>query len=179
MTTQSVRLRQHPELPNPVSGSGGEGFAALTATRRNDCTTRTGPHTKTEAVNARAASVVRLERPLALGHGQHSSKFIDASRRHGSNIGENSGVHPQGGDGTTSKLDSSQHETATSPQGDCSRVLTTHGQVKLAHLRFPRESVDRHAEDRQMLAPQLPMCQTAVRLPTLLLASMHGLADEP
>src|SRR6478672_5604963 len=97
MTTQSVRLRQHPELPNPVSGSGGEGFAALTATRRNDCTTRTGPHTKTEAVNARAASVVRLERPLALGHGQHSSKFIDASRRHGSNIGENSGVHPQVG----------------------------------------------------------------------------------
>ncbi len=91
-----------PRAPEPSVGSGGERFAALTATRRNDCTTRTGPHTKTEAVNARAASVVRLERPLALGHGQHSSKFIDASRRHGSNIGENSGVHPQGGDGTTS-----------------------------------------------------------------------------
>jgi hypothetical protein len=29
-------------------------------------------------MNARAAAIVRLERPLALGHGQHSSRFEGA-----------------------------------------------------------------------------------------------------
>lgn len=57
---------------------GGEFLASLTTTRGHDCTTCTRTHTKTEAVNTRAASVVRLERPLALGHGEHSSKIIDA-----------------------------------------------------------------------------------------------------
>lgn len=83
-TAQAVRLRQHPELPLP--GSGGEGGAALAATRRHDRATRTGAHPETEAVNARAAAIVRLERPLALGHGRHSSKFCDARRRQRSNI---------------------------------------------------------------------------------------------
>ncbi len=64
----------------PVRESGGERSAALTATRRNDRATRTGAHPETEAVNARAASVVRLERPLALGHGRHSSKILRRRR---------------------------------------------------------------------------------------------------
>mgnify|MGYP007050312973 CR=1 FL=1 len=68
----------------PVTGSGGERSAALAATRGNDGATRTGPHPETEAVNARAASVVRLERPLALGHGQHSSRIAAPVWRPGS-----------------------------------------------------------------------------------------------
>lgn len=68
---QPIRLRQHPSVRKRRSGS--EGFAALAATRGNDGATRTGPHPETEAVNTRPTTVVRLERPLALGHGQHSS----------------------------------------------------------------------------------------------------------
>lgn len=76
---QPIRLRKHPELQaSDERLSGCEFFAALAATCGNDCTTRTGTHTKTEAMNARAAAIVRLERPLALGHGQHSSRFEDA-----------------------------------------------------------------------------------------------------
>ena len=82
VATQTGTAQATPRAPELEIRSGGEGIAALTATRRNDCTTRTGTHTKTEAVNTRAAAIIRLERPLALGHGQHSSKFIDASRRH-------------------------------------------------------------------------------------------------
>lgn len=37
-------------------------------------------------MNTRAASVVRLERPLALGHGQHSSIICGTRRRHWSNV---------------------------------------------------------------------------------------------
>jgi hypothetical protein len=70
----------------PVTGSGGEGSAALLATRCHDGAARTGPHPETEAVNTRAASVVRLERPLALGHGQHSSIIAAPVRRHRSNV---------------------------------------------------------------------------------------------
>jgi len=78
-SVQSIRLRKHPELQGPDERiSGCEFFTALAATCGNDCTTRTGTHTKTEAMNARAAAIVRLERPLALGHGQHSSRFEDA-----------------------------------------------------------------------------------------------------
>lgn len=67
---QPIRLRQHPSVRG---GSGSEFGAALAATRRNDGATRTGAHPETEAVDARPTTVVRLERPLALGHGQHSS----------------------------------------------------------------------------------------------------------
>ena len=73
---QPMWLRQHPSVRTRRYRSGGQCVAALTATRRNDCATRTGPHPETEAVNTRAASVVRLERPLALGHGEHSSKIV-------------------------------------------------------------------------------------------------------
>jgi hypothetical protein len=71
---QPIRLRQH--LSIRVRGrrkSGGQLVAALATARRNDGASRTGTHPETEAVNSRATSVVRLERPLALGHGQHSS----------------------------------------------------------------------------------------------------------
>lgn len=68
---QPIRLRQHPSVRG--RGSGSEGSAALTAARRDDGATGTGAHPETEAVNARPTTVVRLERPLALGHGQHSS----------------------------------------------------------------------------------------------------------
>ena len=77
-SVQPIRLRKHPELQNSDElKSGCEFFAALAATCGNDCTSCTGTHTKTEAMNARAAAIVRLERPLALGHGQHSSRFVD------------------------------------------------------------------------------------------------------
>jgi hypothetical protein len=54
-------------------------FAALTATCRDDGATSTSPHTETETVRARATPVVRLERPLALGHGQHSSNSMSTA----------------------------------------------------------------------------------------------------
>jgi hypothetical protein len=98
---QPVRLRKHPDArgsskpplrrsyrrrglrgsADPASDtefdgkSGGEGAAALTAARGNDGAARTGPHPETETVDARPTTVVRLERPLALGHGQHSSNW--------------------------------------------------------------------------------------------------------
>lgn len=70
---QPIRLRQHPSVRK--RGSGSEFGAALAATRRNDGATRTGAHPEAEAVNPRPTTVVRLERPLALGHGQHSSSW--------------------------------------------------------------------------------------------------------
>jgi hypothetical protein len=98
---QPVRLRKHPDIrgsaepPNRLSyrrrglrgsadrasdtefdwKSGGEAGAALTAPRGDDGAARTGPHPKTETVDPRPTTVVRLERPLALGHGQHSSNW--------------------------------------------------------------------------------------------------------
>lgn len=58
-----------------TDGSGRELGAALAATRRHDGAARTGPHPETEAVDTSPTTVVRLERPLALGHGQHSSSW--------------------------------------------------------------------------------------------------------
>lgn len=127
-------LRQHPELPIPATESGGERCAALTTTRRHDRTTRTGTHTKTEAVNARAASVVRLERPLALGHGQHSSKFF--RRRSAPWIWRIRKLHTQRCRGPVCWASSSQRKPVTSPEGDCSRVLIAPCQVKPAHRVF-------------------------------------------
>ena len=51
----------------------GQGSAALSATARNDGTSGAGPHAGAEAVHASATTVIRLEGPLALGHGHHSS----------------------------------------------------------------------------------------------------------
>src|SRR6184192_2855578 len=58
-----------------TDGSGRELGAALAATRRHDGATRAGPHPETEPVDPRPTTVVRLERPLALGHGLHSSSW--------------------------------------------------------------------------------------------------------
>lgn len=129
VTAQTVRLRQHPELLNRRSG--GQRSAALTATRRHDCPTCTGTHTKTEAVNPRAASVVRLERPLALGHGQHSSKFGGASRRRWYVLLENLVSPPGRCDDATWPPGPARNRHP--PQGDCLRVLIRACQVKLAH----------------------------------------------
>lgn len=49
--------------------SGRQRAAALTAPVGHDRTPRTGPHAQAEAMHAGSAPVVRLEGPLALGHG--------------------------------------------------------------------------------------------------------------
>ena len=82
VATQPERLRQHPELLNSKSDQAVRESRPLRRRAETIARPATGTHTKTEAVNTRAAAIIRLERPLALGHGQHSSKFIDASRRH-------------------------------------------------------------------------------------------------
>ena len=46
---------------------------ALAAASRHDGAAGTGPHTQTEAVHTGPTAVVRLESPLALGHGYISS----------------------------------------------------------------------------------------------------------
>jgi hypothetical protein len=50
-------------------GSGRKRAAALTPPAGHDHTARAGPHAQPEAVYAGSAPVVRLEGPLALGHG--------------------------------------------------------------------------------------------------------------
>ena len=65
--------------------------AALLATSCNNGATCTGAHAGAEAVLASTTTVVRLERPLALGHGdtpcsvdgaRASSRWMETSRRH-------------------------------------------------------------------------------------------------
>lgn len=65
-TTPPLRRRQS------VIVLRGQGSAALAAARCHDGATGAGAHTSTEAVNACTATIVRLERPLALSHGEHS-----------------------------------------------------------------------------------------------------------
>ena len=54
-------------------GSGSQRPAAFAAAAGDDRAARPGPHPQPETVDARAASIVRLEGPLALGHGGLSS----------------------------------------------------------------------------------------------------------
>ncbi len=105
----------------PVRESGGERSAALTATRRNDRATRTGAHPETEAVNARAASVVRLERPLALGHGRHSSIIL---RRRGSTVVQR--VREFAGFDCSTRAGRTRHLGMS----DCSRLLGRGREIK-------------------------------------------------
>ncbi len=125
---QPIRLRQHPSVRK--RGSGSEGSAALAATRRDDGATRTGAHPEAEAVNPRPTTVVRLERPLALGHGQHSSSWwapfgarsLSVIRMCAMNrdviIGARRSWRTR-----SSTTSHGQHRTATAPRGDCTRVL--------------------------------------------------------
>lgn len=56
---------------------------ALSAPGGHDRTTGTGAHAQPESVHLRAATVVRLKSPLALGHGSHSLLALAApTRRH-------------------------------------------------------------------------------------------------
>lgn len=65
-TVEPVRTGKHSP---PRPGSGRQRRTALATTSRNDAATGAGPHTQTESVHLRTATVVRLEGPLALGHG--------------------------------------------------------------------------------------------------------------
>jgi len=51
----------------------GQGSATLSATAGNNVTSSASTHAGTEAMYTSATTVVRLEGPLALGHGHHSS----------------------------------------------------------------------------------------------------------
>jgi hypothetical protein len=62
----------------------GDALAALTTTGRDDRAAGAGVHTGTEAVLARATTVVGLESTLALGHGTHSFKLFYQGRDRGS-----------------------------------------------------------------------------------------------
>ena len=65
-TVEPVRPGKHPP---PRPGSGRQRGAALATTSRDDAAAGAGPHTQTESVHLGTTTVVRLERPLALGHG--------------------------------------------------------------------------------------------------------------
>lgn len=56
------------ECPGRIIDSGCQLGAALGTTSVHDGATGTGPHAKTEAVDARATTVVRLESTLPLSH---------------------------------------------------------------------------------------------------------------
>ncbi len=55
--------------------SGGEGIASLAATSGDDRAAGPSAHAQPESVYTRPAAVVRLKRPLALGHGRLSLKY--------------------------------------------------------------------------------------------------------
>jgi hypothetical protein len=89
-------------------------------------------------VNSRPTTVVRLERPLALGHGQHSSSrwapvdtrslgitYFAMNRKPGHHRRASVLAHRSG------STEHGQHRTATAPRGDCTRVLIGREQVKL------------------------------------------------
>lgn len=60
-----------PNVPSVIDGMclRSQRLAALAATCGNDGTTSAGTHASTEAVNASATAVIRLESPLAFSHG--------------------------------------------------------------------------------------------------------------
>jgi hypothetical protein len=64
-----IRLRAGSTAKNLTLRSGRQRAAALTAPVGHDRTPRAGPHPQAEAVHAGSAPVIRLEGPLALGHG--------------------------------------------------------------------------------------------------------------
>src|SRR5689334_16563926 len=78
-TTRRPRIARSPSRMLEISRertasvrsgrSNGESRAALAAPRREDRTTGARAHAVAEPVHLRAAAVVRLERPFALGHG--------------------------------------------------------------------------------------------------------------
>lgn len=75
----------------------GQACTALAATCSDDRAARTGAHTSTESVHTCTTTVVRLERPLALGHGKHSSTLgrLSANRtRSGPGAAVNGFKHP-------------------------------------------------------------------------------------
>ena len=106
--------------------------AALAAARRDDGATRTGAHPETEAVHARPTTVVRLERPLALGHGQHSSKII--RHRCGAMV-DKANLWSFGGDDYCDRT-CGQHKSHHPPPGDRSRVLRRPHRVKPRSITF-------------------------------------------
>jgi hypothetical protein len=72
-----VLSRKHSATPcSTPRGSRSERAAALVATAGDDRTSGPGPHPQPEAVHLGTTPVVRLERPLALGHGCFSSMTV-------------------------------------------------------------------------------------------------------
>jgi len=73
IATGAIRRRKiSPPGLAVLCRSGRELCAALAATGVDDRTTRAGTHAQPETMHARTTTVVRLESPLALGHGWYS-----------------------------------------------------------------------------------------------------------
>ena len=76
---RTMRYCEGSNVPPIRVGSGGQGLASLAAPTGDDGAARTGAHPQPEAVHACATPVVRLEGPLALGHGCLSSIHMTAA----------------------------------------------------------------------------------------------------
>jgi hypothetical protein len=128
-----MRLRAGSTAKNPTLRSGRQCAAALTAPAGHDGTPRTGPHPQAETMHAGSAPVVRLEGPLALGHGVLLVVSRIAIRPLTSLNGVGSWVGRRclaaGRRGPQAYQPRSQPYRRLS--GDCLRVLTRLGWVKL------------------------------------------------
>lgn len=107
--------------------SGSQGLTALATTTGDDRPAGPGAHAQTETVNACPPTIVRLEGPLALGHGCLSLLLAD----------HNPGKIPRTAVAQfrTNRRGPGTPVAAVSPHpGDLSRVLTALAQVKLSSL---------------------------------------------
>lgn len=115
--------------------SGSQRATALAPAARDDRPAGASAHPQTETMHPGPPTVVRLEGPLALGHGYVSSSFADHAPR----------TFPR----TTWSLSISLALTGAAPEdpvaavsphsGDCSRVLTALAQVKPPYPGEPSE----------------------------------------
>jgi hypothetical protein len=132
-----IRLRAGSTAKNLTLRSGRQRATALTAPVGHDRTPRAGPHPQAEAMHAGTAPVIRLEGPLALGHGvllvvsrsglsqpSGRSRFATAMVR-----GSVGGGLAAGRRGPQARQPRSQPYRRLS--GDCLRVLTRVRWVKL------------------------------------------------
>lgn len=140
--------RKHCPLPCVESRS--QGTAALAATARHDGAACARTHTQPEAVHTGPAAVVRLESPLALGHGCFSSFGLVSTTsvtmtlmaaEDAATVGKL--IHLAGA--APLRFEKNHRVAAVSPRaGDCSRVLTRFAWVKPGQTRSPTARAQPH-----------------------------------
>ncbi len=145
-----IRYRAGSTAGEPCVRSRSEGAAALVTAGRHDGATGARTHPQPETVHTGPAAVVRLESPLALGHGCFSSFDLVLTTSDAMTVMTAEDVATVGklihlAGAAPVRSGKEPRAAAVSPRaGDCSRVLTRFAWVKPGPKGSSRSSAQSH-----------------------------------